>query len=476
MLRISKEETDRDFQLWTLFITFEKELKNTRYLPFLAGFKYIFDDIYTRIFDGDKAVSRKILRFSNLLDLFSQLFWLLLWSLKYFLFFPILFKNKIALICFGVNKNLSLSYSDSILSWSINNKTNLLSLNIIKSFKYLFSIHIFYYPKFLFNGSHNSRQLLRNIIKDKFCDINKIQNDFTFIPSKYTINSIKYLNREMYAFYNLLYYKKSKILFLIQDFDYTDNKYIFSNLAKRFNIPTISIDHAIMPYKYMYSNSYSDIALVWGNYQKERIINNYGAAPKELLIASRPDTRFSIIETNKTKYYWTYIPVAYSHPGVISFNRNMRLLSEYISLIHDFLKLYHKDVELILKIHPRDNELTFAALKQKARICKDNEHSFLESELFFTEDSSLTIDLLRYDIPIIYMSDKNHNDPFKIREFQSIHFFDEATSLENTIKTALNTKIDWTKRKTHFDYFFEPNIDFTMYINDFLTRKFKYIS
>lgn len=473
MTKDIKQETTStlDFQVWNLFLKFENSLKSIKYLPFLAVFRNIFEDFYSLTFNNE-ARNNKYLRFVNLNSAFKHLFWFFLWSIKYILFKYSLQNKKIVLVSVGSDRILTFNYLDAVLTWSSRSDLRVLSLNIICKYKYLFNKSVLYYPKsFLFFHKRLRDDIFRTCYS-KIKDINKVSLFEDFKPSLSTIKTVRYLCAEMLGFIHLLKNRRTQIFLLLQDFDYTDNKYIFCNIAKRYGIPTLSLDHSILPFKYMYSNSYSDVSFVWGQYQKNRILTNSPSKPSQILVIGKPDTNFAIIQTNKNKKYWTYIPNAYSHPGVVSFNRNIELLYKNITRLRNILADFHDKFELILKIHPQDIKSTYSRFRDTALVRIKSQPFLSESEVIFTEDSSFTIELLRYDTPIIYISDAEQNDPFKIKEFESMNFYDHSLPLNDFLNNKLITKIDWIKRQTHFEYFFEPNANYNETISSNLEKRF----
>jgi len=461
--------SDKDFHLWNLFRNFENDLVKIKYLPFLASFRNIFEDIYNQSFLHKTISKRKYLRFSDFESFLNHLLWFFLWSFKYVLFL-IFNKKNLVLISVGSDRNTSFSYAEYLSSWSKNNNSNILSLNILCKSKYLFSKNIFYYPKSAKCFSNKLVHFLRNSHNEQINIISKKQNYWSYKASKRTVKTINYNSREMLSFLYLIRKHRTRILFLVQDFDYTDNKYIFCNIAKIFHIPTFTLDHSILPYRYMYSNSYSDFALVWGNYQKERINNNYGKKPKQIFVSGKPNVIFGRIITNKSKKYWTYIPIAYSNPGVISFTRNANLLFHNVYSIKTILNKYFSNMKLILKIHPQDNKNSFVFLKKIATISKILIPYVTEAQILFVEDSSFSIELLQYDIPIIYLPDDKNNDPFKIKDFTSIYFLDKGKPFLDLILEAINNKIDWSKRQKHFEYFFNDSTDYESTLHNILNN------
>ena len=88
-------------------------------------------------------------KFNQLSKSFSHIYWIILWSCKWFLFFRPN-RKKYLVFAVGSDRKLTFAYTENLFTYAIEKNLLLLSLTVICNKTFLFRRNIFYFPRFLF--------------------------------------------------------------------------------------------------------------------------------------------------------------------------------------------------------------------------------------------------------------------------------------------------------------------------------------
>jgi hypothetical protein len=254
-----------------------------------------------------------------------------------------------------------------------------------------------------------------------------------------------------HAFKKLVYelQGRHKCICLIQDCDYLAERVIFAEACKDENIPTAALDHSVNLTAHLFTGCRSQYAIVWGRYQYDRIKNFSSNQPRKIFITGKPGCTPAVKSTiNKSRRSWVYLLPAFQEPHLQSFCRSMEdslkrikelqiLASQYGNYL--YVKPHPSDE---IRIFPEEIKLTNKSLdKLSAHCC-----------LFIVEDSTTAIEVIKYDVPVIYLADRLNHDPLNIKNYSNVYNYCFHEQSISEIIQRLNTH-DQVKRKNFYNYF-----------------------
>lgn len=394
-------------------------------------------------------------KFNQLSKSFSHILWIILWTIKWILFFR-QNQEKFLVCAVGSDRNLSFAYLENLWKYAHEKHYHLISLNVICNKDYLFRKRIFYYPRFLLQFK------LKIFIKEFSKDWNQlltvledlIQKN---ISIKVRLNSVQRFIRDYSRDYYCVNYFIEKfrvhIVTLVQDFDYTSNRNIYCELFKSKKVSTISLNHSILIYKHIYGSVYSNYSLVWGEYQKKRLEDLSDFRPRKVSAIGHPIDYFRIPHSLNELKYWIYYLPSFENPAMETIYRSFEYSLDYIDSIQKIIQNNNLKFKLITLIHPNDSYRAF----KKYGLQKNNtsiKKIINQTGLIFCEDSIVAIEMLKTDIPILFIADKLKDDPFGFTNWKTAQIIYSKDDLEKEIKRANNNPIDKLRRDEHFKYFF----------------------
>ena len=133
--------------------------------------------------------------------------------------------------------------------------------------------------------------------------------------------------------------------------------------------------------------------------------------------------------------------------------RSFEYSLDYINAIQKIIFNTNLKFKLITLVHPNDSYRAF----KKYGLQKNNtsiKEIINQTGLIFCEDSIVALEMLRTDIPILYIADKLKDDPFGFTYWKTAHIVCAKDQLEKEINNAINSPIDNSKRDEHFKCFF----------------------
>ena len=435
---------------------------------------YIYKIIREEKLSGKEIKRRKYFfsRLKNIKEVLNHLTWYILWSIKWLLFIS-LKKNgrRIILASFFPKNATSFEYIRTILNRNRTDHFFLVNFSVIYNMKYLFNSRLFCYPHFFYKKKEIHTEeyyLLEKDFKALFEKYFKIE--FSFYLTEY----IKSFNTVYNSFSYLveMIQRDNKILCFVQDCDYLNDRVLFSNYCKTKNIPSLAFDHSIQIYDHLFYNNFSDYRITWGEYQINRITKLSNNIPKKLINGGRPGYYFSFKTINYQKNkVWIYLLPAFQEANMQSIHRSLQQTENNIINIKKIISENYKSVKLLVKPHPSDEREIFQFTNDLVNDSLDILMN--ETQLAFVEDSTISLELLKYEIPVVYFADKLNNDNLHLRELNSDYIFvSSKESLGIKIPKALNKKIDHKEREKIFSYYFGEGKNFENNLNELLDEIF----
>lgn len=433
---------------------------------------------------GKKILSLLSYRNSyNILWTLKKSAWLILWLFKWLLYIKSIKKKNIIIAAIGSNLNSTAEYFKQLSSFASKNNCVVILLNLVESISILKDGQIVYFPRFLYSRKNYFIDGLNNNTLDE------IINDFEKIAKSNSLNvtiekkilsrefdsMIKDLNSFNYLIKSLL--SKSQILALIQDYDYTYNKFIYCQISKLNDIKSIVIDSSFLIYDHLYKKVFSDYHLVWGEYKKNYLLKNNSIDISKIIVTGKPvASGFTKTKSNTSNGIWLYISQAYSDPALFISGRSFNFLKMNIDKLSEHQRINHPGDKLFLKLHPADNPLDFDIKVQKSNSI--NLINLIESaKIIFVEDTTLLFDLVYKGYPVVYILDAFGNDNIGLVEQGLVLGVDLRGNLNDTIKTVLSGKFkaDLKISNSFFKYYFGKydDKDFEKLLSDLLLENEK---
>lgn len=421
-----------------------------------------------KVIDCEQSYQRK---FNQLSKKIIHIFWILLWSVKWLRFWSQ--KNsRFMVVAVGSDRRLTFAYLENLLRFAQENNFCLVSLNVICRKEFLFQKEIFYYPRFIYQ--YKSASEIRNLSKSwmyLFDELTELIN--RKIKIKVEFNSLSHFIKDYSLDYFTVKYLlrkfQDRIVFLIQDFDYTTNRNIYCEIFKRANIKTIALNHSVLTYNHLYESVYSDYLLVWGEHQKQRAEKLSSIKQHTIAVIGYPlDTKFHSTSSSDKKY-WVYFLPSYENPAAESIYRSFELTMAYINILEKVIKKHQLNIQLIVRTHPNDsqNSIEKAGFKlSKDSFSKMRDHA----QLILAEDSTVLIESLNTDIPIIYIASKNKRDPFDFTHWNTAEIVYSPDELEGVVLKSHEKPIDLERRFQNFYFYFGKTENFYLNLKTELNR------
>lgn len=443
---------------------FIKEWENDESSPSMAVVKkalsgILIPDLYKKIREevlGETKIPAKKFYFHRSEKIFAvinHVFWYLLWTLKWFTLKKS--AKKIILASFFPLNKSTVHYLEVLNIYAEQNKAAVIHFSVLFGFKNYFNKNIYCYPHALLKRKVNADDFNRiyQNFTSKLNILSNIHFNFPFEDSvRFRLLVLNYYEIKI-SFEHLIenIYKKCKILFLIQDCDYLTDRVLFSIICRNHKIKTAAFDHSIQLFDHIFYNSNSDIHFVWGEHQQQRISNYTNEISKSIVVTGRPGNYFSEYKSDEEKKYWIYILPAFQEAHMQSIYRSFDYTMQLIDLILSSSNVNGKN--LLIKKHPSDSTNIFNS--SKIKIYEDRVQTVLSStELIITEDSTMSIEVLQFMIPIVYVLDKKNEDNLHLKKYSAdITTFSIEQNIDEVISKALQSKINVPERKKMFQFY-----------------------
>ncbi len=183
----------------------------------------------------------------------------------------------------------------------------------------------------------------------------------------------------------------------------------------------------------------------------QRIKKYSSKQPGKIIIVSKPGLKYSYNNRTAKAQNWVYFLPAFQQAHMQSFYRRFEDSLLRIKEIKDYISEFNPHINLLVKPHPSDDITLFKM--QEGLTSKTFNNLINHCSLAFTEDSTVTAELLGHTIPVIYFGDRSDFDPFKLKngcvDFVYCGFKESIINKLTEIKQP-----DIAKRKKMFRYFF----------------------
>lgn len=385
----------------------------------------------------------------------SFVIWYLAWTVKWFLLFGKQNNSKIITTSLFTDIKSSLHTLVVLKEIAFENDAVIVHYGVLPKWGFLFSCNIFCHPfhvfRLLFNKNESNYDFdILSLNKELLKEFNEsrmliIKNDLERLRKYYSE-----VNRHLSKL--LL---KHKILFYISDLDNIDTRSILCELHRDYHVITFLIDHSINTFSQINRNIYSDHYLCWGDYHIDGYKKNVngGIICKTTSKIGHPLKQYSIGNTKKGKK-WVYFLPSFQHQTALSYSRNIMTTFDQLIRIQNIISSTFIDRELSIKQHPIDM-IDFSEvfnIKQMDTV-KGNKYEGIE--IAFIEDSTIAIELLQYDIPIVYVANSKGEDLLKLSHMGCAYILKMGDDIEEIIKKVLKSQCDMASRKKAFEYYFD---------------------
>ncbi len=391
----------------------------------------------------------------------KRMLWFVLWEVKRLFLFG---KKDVIISVFY--KEIKI-YSELLGNYLEQNK-NIVIINFGMQYNKMLLLkrNYFCYPaakNYLSHKSNNTNELIEEI-------------SLLFKKFKLTVPNAKVLEDKITAMIRLKVVfrdfiqkteKKHNIKFLIQDIDYSYDRVIYS---AEFPYLKVSLDHSIIYYPWLFNKCYSDVYLVWGLNQLEIIKKCDKQEKKAIYICGREGReKFSIIKGTENKKYWIIVLQSHEYALFQTMERKLEFVNRYINEICKVRDQIRESIEIIVSIHPNNNP---SIIKEKnVRVINKNVLDYaLQAELIFFEDTTIAIDLLKYEVPMIYIAGEKGGVfmNFSIAE-SDIIICKGIDYIKSCIEKANSVNVDVMSRKNIYSFYYsEPESSYADTLNKIL--------
>jgi hypothetical protein len=388
--------------------------------------------------------------------------WFILWFVKWMLFYNRKTDKKKIIVAIGSNLSNTQNYLNQLYEIAKKNKFQIILLNLVESYYFLKKDSIYYYPRFIYNKKDdNLRGNEHLLLTEVFMDVRKAISK-SFMQFSNNNKSLKTSLKNLIKDYDSYYYlvekiiTPSKIVALIQDYDYTYNKFLYFYISNQKKIRTIALDTSIVLYEHQYKKVFSSYHLVWGQHKKDFILANNKIHPSKIIITGNPNFKNDFIcHKNPNCNLWLYIAQSYTEPSMFTRGRNFGYLQSNLIKLKKIQNNEFPNDEIILRIHPSDNPSQFNFGVKKS--FNDSLDSYLNrAKIIFTEDTTLALELFVLDYQIIYVLDQFNNDNIGLVKQNLVQSINSNEFTTDEIKKIVNSDfhIDSEKIKEIKNYYF----------------------
>ena len=398
--------------------------------------------------------------FKSVKSIFNHLFWFLLWTIKWAIYSSTAKRSRVIITAIGSNYHSTQEYFERIIEIAKLNNCIVILLNLIESTSILKNKRLLYYPRIFYPLKKLLFRLDENTVRTEiFTDLEKTASKNNLevkISSDYLKKSLRNLLHDYDSYVNLVekIFSKDQIMALIQDYDYTYNKYLYWCISKKQGIKTIVIDTSLVLYKHLYKKTFSDYQMVWGEHKRDFLVRNNFMDLSKIIVTGRPiSAKYKRIEKRNDKNLWIYISQAYSDPSFFISSRNSETFRFNLNRLLEYQKKNYPGDKFILKKHPADRTVNFDI---KNSVDLPFNELIVNAKVIFVEDTTLLIELINEGYPLIYVLDSNGNDNIGLVNKGLIPGIDMKQNFENVIEEVILGKftIDLKATKNAVKYYF----------------------
>jgi hypothetical protein len=207
-----------------------------------------------------------------------------------------------------------------------------------------------------------------------------------------------------------LTYNKPKLVIVSNEFTYYGK--IIVEIAKKMNLTTLNIPHSMITAVPCYWKYDSDIVILQGNHDRDYLIKKGYVEKDKLIVTGRPLIEKELLKEYSTRRIKEDLRIPLNKKiiciGTQTFGEKVR--KEFILDVFSALKINAKNLFVIIKIHPADNEYFYYKLFKKEKVRNFNYliiknydlYAILTiSDLLITVNSNIAAEALFKSIPAI---------------------------------------------------------------------------
>jgi hypothetical protein len=406
-------------------------------------------DILSCLSKEHKSKENFLLGYRNSVRIFwsiKKTFWFCLWCLKWIVAFSKHKNEKVLLVAIGSNLNNIDVYLEQLsVTTKKNNNYIIILLNLIESYKHLRNPQFYYFPRFFYTKNYNEYKVKIKKYTSEIINSVKILSEKNNIQislnAAHLVKPIKSLILDYSGFSYLVnkLISPNRIVGLIQDYDYTYNKFVYYKIASQSGIKTCVLDSSLPIYQHLYKKTFSEYHLVWGEYKKEFILKSNLIDPSKIIVIGKPrKLESSLAPFTKSSKFWIYITQSYQDPSMFISGRDYTSFIKNVRRLSDFQKKNYPNDKFVLKIHPADKltNHTLANYKSTVSILK----LVNKARIIFIEDSTLAVELFAYNYPLVYVLDKFKNDNIGLVNKGLMTGINVTGEIDKTIKGVFEKK------------------------------------
>lgn len=388
----------------------------------------------------------------------THLFWYVLWTIKWFILFRYSKKEDIINTALFMETSSSIDYLKLLCIESEKKDVVIVNFGMIYNYPMLFRQNIYCHPFIIErynlsdNNKNESEKLSRMITKN--------------IPESIDLNVLPTLEKDiqrLLVYYNVveIYIAKIKknknIRFYLSDTDHLDTRTTLCELHRSAGIRTILIDHALNSFNCINNQVYSDQYLCWGEFQKISFFANASQinVTNVVIPVGRPSSFFQATNSIRAQRWIYYLP-SFQHQTKFSILRSYSRTKEFITAFEEFIQTSNAPAVLSIQTHPVDTLVVRKKFNHGISTITTGKISE-GCELIIIEDSSIIIDLLQYDIPILYISNANGDDSMAIDKLKVGRIATSPSEIGSILPDLLKTPFNPVQRSKAFDYYIQPD-------------------
>jgi hypothetical protein len=395
--------------------------------------------------------------------------WYILWIIKWILFLFFQGETKIITGSLFSYIKTSLSCAYKILDLVTAKNIAYINYGIINDYRLLFSSRFFCFPYFIYKWRYRKINVNYEKIND---DINRIIKKHINGNPSFTFTKEIHRMMQFYKIFDNCVDKlkmDNTILCYISDTDHIDNRSIVCDLHKKYGIKTILIDHALNTFSQVNNQINSDMYFCWGRYHYKKCGENLSQYKlrENIIQVGNPTKKFMSYYPPGRKR-WIYILPSFQHQIAFNISRNFERTFFFVQSIKNIVAAQYPHVEFIMKPHPVD-KIDYSQIVNTPQTVLGLDEVISNAELVFVEDSTSTIELLQYSIPLVYITNINGDDLLEIRDATGVVLARDILDLSQCISDSLRQDINMLRRQQVFEYHFgkyDPSwIQFTNAMN-----------
>ncbi len=446
----------------------------------LAMTHHIVKDLYQALkTDTGNGLSHSIIRepfgrFKSVWSIVKHSIYYVFWILKWLIVYPLIRYDKIILSSFMPDRLLSREYIKVLRRWGRSEKASVVHFSIIYDIMSIFSHDVFCYPHMLYAlAPAHEKSAYQSFAMECQTLAARYFNSFSLPDeARHLWNSYSTIEASFDRLINLSPGGKN-IVCLAQDIDNTGESIIFTLCCRKIGVPTICFNHAVPLYTHLLRTVYSDIAIVWGEQQKKRIQEISSHQPRKIFVSGNPVIgSYRTIRSAPLRHYWVYMMQAYKRPLQETASRSIEYTVSMLNAINEYMHNNTEGKTLLVKPHPSD---VFSSFPNGLELYTGKMDAILPAvEILFSEDTTLSMELLRTDIPLVYIADSVGNVHTDFELWGAGRHIQRLQDVGEVISAAIAAPVSEEPRKKMYEFYFGSTVSFPRFVeiaSEYLTTK-----